>query len=134
MATPNEPLEILDRIVSGKPTDLDLELLRQLLTTNKDQNLVQLGKYSVNIGPGHDIHIGDRIYQGADAVAIRQTVLSLLEARQFRTLLTHAEFSDRIEQSALASFVATPELRISVAPVAGGRCGAGLSLNVSACF
>jgi hypothetical protein len=80
MATPNEPLEIIDRIISGKPTDLDLELLRQLLTTNRDQNLVQLGKYSVNIGPGHDIHIGDRIYQGADATAIQAVLQEALQS------------------------------------------------------
>ena len=82
MATPNEPLEILDRIVAGNPTDLDLELVRQLLTTNRERNLVQLGKYSVNIGQGHDIHIGDRIYQGADATAIQAVLQKALRSLQ----------------------------------------------------
>jgi Effector-associated domain 10/NACHT domain len=85
MATSDEPLEILDRIVSGKPTDLDLDLVRQLLTTNRDQNWVQLGKYSVNIGQGHDIHIGDRIYQGANAEAIRDIIRSVLQELQSTT-------------------------------------------------
>jgi hypothetical protein len=95
---------LVKRVINGQITSTDLETLRKWLSGSLDSTSIQFGKYNINIAQGQDIQIGDRIYQGADAVAIRQTVLSLLEARQFRTLLTHAEFSDRIEQSALASY------------------------------
>ena len=116
---------VIQRIAAGELTEEDLQLLRNVMTQDMEQGLVQsgkynisiaqgqnvqvgdrinLGKYNVNIAQGQDIQVGDRIYQGADAEAIRQTVLELLEARQFRTLLTHAEFSDRIERSALTSY------------------------------
>jgi hypothetical protein len=95
---------VIQCIVAGESTAEDLQLLRNVMTHNVEQGLVQLGKYNVNIGEGKDLQIGDRIYQGADAEAIRQTVLELLESRQFHNLLTHAEFSDRMEQSALPSY------------------------------
>lgn len=104
-----EPLQsILERIAQHQQTAEDLEILRRSL--HQEGRLLQWvsqdGKFNVNISEivGGQVQIGDRIYQGPDAEAIRQTVLNLLEARQFRTLLTHAEFSDRIEQSALASY------------------------------
>ena len=102
---PTAELEhVIQCIAAGKTTEEDLQLLRNVITQGMEQDLVQLGKYNINIAKGQDIQIGDRIYQGADAEAIRQTVFNVLEARQFRTLLTHAEFSDRIEQSALTSY------------------------------
>ena len=99
---------ILNSILAGDRTETNLAKLRQFLKVNGNmvQWVSQDGKFNSNVGQitGGEFHFGDRIYQGADAEAIRQTVLNLLEARQFRTLLTHAEFSDRIEQSALTSY------------------------------
>ena len=42
------------------------------------QNVVQLGKYNVNIGDAKDIHIGDKVYQGADAETIRKILREIL--------------------------------------------------------
>jgi serine/threonine-protein kinase len=53
---------ILDRIASGSHTEIDAATLRQLLSAGDRQTALQLGKYNVNIGQGHDIQIGDRTY------------------------------------------------------------------------
>ena len=42
------------------------------------QNL-QVGKYNVNIGQGEGIQIGDRIYRGLDAEAIREVVRAVTQ-------------------------------------------------------
>jgi len=52
---------IIERIASGTQTAIDVEALRVALT-DRNQDLLQLGKYNVNIGQGQDIHIGDRTY------------------------------------------------------------------------
>ena len=80
MSIPNDPLSILDRIARGQATEAEFEALRQLLTTGKSQNVVQFGKYNINLEKGQgDIHIGDRIYQGSSAEAIRDIVRSVLQ-------------------------------------------------------
>ncbi len=53
---------ILDRIASGLHTEADAATLRQLLSTGERQIAAQFGKYSVNVGQGQNIQIGDRIY------------------------------------------------------------------------
>jgi hypothetical protein len=92
--------QVINYINTSKPSD-NLQILQNDLSK---QTAIQIGKYIVNLSQGQNVHIGDRIYRGADAETIRQTVLELLEARRFCTLLTHAEFSDRIEKSALTSY------------------------------
>jgi len=83
MPASDDLLAILDRIVNRQHTDGDLELLRQALTVNSAQNVVQIGKYTVNIGQGQDIRIGDQtIYQGADAETIRGVFRSVLQEMQ----------------------------------------------------
>ncbi|MEH2144529.1 NACHT domain-containing protein [Nostoc sp.] len=52
--------------------------MRQFLKESSGQNVVQLGKYNINIGEGQDIHIGDKVYQGADAQTIRSIFLEVL--------------------------------------------------------
>ena len=79
MIAPDDPLAILDRLKTGNPTAADVELVRQLLTPSAAKDVVQLGKYNVNIGEGKDIHVGDRIYQGANAEAIRDIIQSVLQ-------------------------------------------------------
>jgi hypothetical protein len=85
MATPNEPLEILDRILAGDCTEADIERLRQSLRV--DGNVVQLvsqdGKFNTNIGKveGGTFHIGD-IHQGADATAIQAVLQEALRSLQ----------------------------------------------------
>ncbi|RCJ41125.1 hypothetical protein A6770_36145 [Nostoc minutum NIES-26] len=94
----DDPIAILDRIVAGKHTDTDLLLLRHILIVDKNQQLMQLGKYNVNIGQGQDIQIGDRIYKGVTAETIQQVFQEVLNFRRIRSLLTHNEFAARVEQ------------------------------------
>jgi len=83
MPTSDELLAILNNIVNDQHTPADLEVLRQALTGNSAQNVVQIGKYTVNIGQGQDIRIGDQItYQGTDAETIRGVFCSVLQEMQ----------------------------------------------------
>jgi predicted NACHT family NTPase len=78
MADSWELLIICDRILNGSADEGDIALLRQYLTASGGKNVLQLGKYNVNIGDGKDIYIGDRIYQGTDAETIRTILLEVL--------------------------------------------------------
>jgi Effector-associated domain 10 len=69
---------IFDRIANRNATDEDIQILRQLLRVPEGQNVIQIGKYSVNIAEGRDIHIGDKIYQSTDAETIRTILLEIL--------------------------------------------------------
>ncbi|RME33957.1 MAG: NACHT domain-containing protein, partial [Thermoflexia bacterium] len=72
--SPTEIEAILDRIARRTHTEADLAALRQHLLFDPDRGVVQIGKYNVHIGQGQNIQIGDRIYQGADAAAIRAVI------------------------------------------------------------
>ncbi|MBD2607398.1 NACHT domain-containing protein [Scytonema hofmannii FACHB-248] len=78
MTRPDELVSILDRILDGCGDEGDVAILRQFLKESSGQNVVQLGKYNINIGEGQDIHIGDKVYQGADAQTIRSIFLEVL--------------------------------------------------------
>jgi hypothetical protein len=60
MIDPDELSSIIDRIATGKQTEADIGILRQMLSVGDRQVSIQLGKYNVNIGEGKEIHIGDR--------------------------------------------------------------------------
>ncbi|MCC7163529.1 MAG: hypothetical protein IT331_13620 [Anaerolineae bacterium] len=78
MAMSIEHIEaILDRIAQGKQTEADIAELRRIVVINREENIVQIGKYSVALGEGRDFHIGDRIYRGWSADAIREILQSL---------------------------------------------------------
>ncbi|MBD2343629.1 HEAT repeat domain-containing protein [Anabaena subtropica] len=81
MPTSDELLAILERIAEGQHTRDDLVVLRQVLIVSKtDQNVLQIGKYTVNIGQGTNIRIGDNItYQGANAETVQAVLRSLLQ-------------------------------------------------------
>jgi len=82
MTALEELTAIIDRILTaGSPTDLDLAELRRVWS-KAEPTLQQSGKYIVNIQQGQDIQIGDRIYQGADAEAIREALRSVLQEKQ----------------------------------------------------
>ena len=81
MMTPDELSAILERITQHQQTEQDLEMLRRSLAGDR-QVASQLGKYNVNIGEGKEIHIGDRIFQGADAEAIKEALRSVLQEKQ----------------------------------------------------
>ena len=77
MSPPDELSAILDRIIANNHyTEADHDRLRQL-TDGGRQLVSQSGKYAVNLGQGTDIHIGDRIYQGASAEVIREIIQEL---------------------------------------------------------
>jgi Effector-associated domain 10 len=78
MSNPINPNDILQRILNGTSTDADIEDLRQWFESGGIENF-QAGKYNVNIEQGQDIHIGDRIYHGFDAEAIREIIISAIK-------------------------------------------------------
>ncbi|MEC4819098.1 MAG: NACHT domain-containing protein, partial [Scytonema sp. PMC 1069.18] len=83
MINSNQLMQILDRIANDEETKEDINVLRQLLRAVNSQNLVQLGKYNVNISKDKgDIHIGDRIYQGADADSIKEALREVLQQQK----------------------------------------------------
>ncbi len=83
---PNPSAELsyaLARIADGDSTEDDVEVIRQFLAVNSQrEDLLQVGKYNVNIGQGQNIQIGDRIYQGADAETIREVIQAVLQENQ----------------------------------------------------
>ncbi len=62
MTTPDQLAAIFERIAEGKHTKADIAALQQALRLGNRQDLVQVGKYNINIGEGQDIQIGDRTY------------------------------------------------------------------------
>ncbi|MFM7886386.1 MAG: hypothetical protein ACKPCM_06800, partial [Pseudanabaena sp.] len=88
---------IIESVALTTINDSDRLLLRGLLTQNTEKTYFQLGKYNINISEGENIHIGDRIYHGANAEAIRKVLQEIIEERKFRTLLTHCEYLERME-------------------------------------
>jgi len=59
MFVPDDLSEMLDRIAQGQAIERDRQALQHLLRENQGQNVVQIGKYTVNLGQGQEIHIGD---------------------------------------------------------------------------
>ncbi|MBW4694688.1 MAG: NACHT domain-containing protein [Lyngbya sp. HA4199-MV5] len=86
MMTPEALNTILERITQKQHTEQDIEVLRQSLRLAGDtvQWVSQDGKFNTTVGEitGGAVHIGDRIYQGASAEAIRDTIQSLLQELQ----------------------------------------------------
>jgi len=87
MPDSDDLLAIIDRILTHQHTDDDLAILRQVISTSSSQDTLQIGKYNVNIGSGQDIHIGDKIYQGADAETIREILRSVVQDNQQQSIL-----------------------------------------------
>ena len=86
MTTPDELIAILDGILDGSCPKESVAMLHQWLRVqgNTLQWVSQDGKFNTNIGQvqGGEIHIGDRIYQGANAEAIRDIIQSVLQELQ----------------------------------------------------
>ena len=68
----NSLVAILDRVEAGRASAEDRVRLRNALLVNGEGNVVQLGKHNVRMDHGENIQIGDRIYQGVSAEAIRK--------------------------------------------------------------
>ncbi len=95
MAASNDLSELLDRIANGEETEGDRQVLRQLLQDKADQSVVQLGKYTVNLGQGREIQVGDRIYQGIDADTIKTVIQAALQQPLARSPLTPQAYRNR---------------------------------------
>ena len=65
---------ILDRIATDTYSPDDLRRLRREMKVRGDKNVVQLGRYNVRMERGNNVHIGDRIYRGLEAEAIRDVL------------------------------------------------------------
>jgi Effector-associated domain 10 len=70
---------ILDRIASDTYTTDDLNWLGQAARVRGDKNVVQLGRYNVRLERGNNVHIGDRIYRGVEADAIRSVLQDVVQ-------------------------------------------------------
>ncbi|BAY95315.1 MULTISPECIES: hypothetical protein [unclassified Tolypothrix] len=73
---------IFERIVNHQETEDDRQAIRSLLRAGNGDNEIQIGKNIVNIAEGRDIHIGDRIYQGADAEVIKEALRLVLQEKR----------------------------------------------------
>jgi DNA polymerase III delta prime subunit len=84
--TPDELDPILERITQHQQTEQDLEMLRRSLRLADSvvQSVSQDGKFNTNVGQitGGEVHIGDRIYHGVDAEAIKQALRKVLQEKQ----------------------------------------------------
>jgi predicted NACHT family NTPase len=114
MADSWELQTICDRILNGTTNENDIAQLRQFITANSDKNknVVQLGKYNVNIADGKDIHIGDRIYQGADAQTIRAIFLEILSPNSQRV---------EIDWHHISQTMLSEQLRLTTNPLTSGE-------------
>ncbi len=71
---------IFDRIAEDKQTPHDILDLRSLIISG-DNNVVQIGGQNIHIDEGKDIHVGERIYQGQSAEAIKAVMHQALSER-----------------------------------------------------
>jgi WD40 repeat protein len=90
MANTNNLDDIIQSILDGIHTNADRETLRHLLKNGDRETILQLGKYNINIGDGKDIHIGDRIYQQWDDLAI-QAVIKAIQKVNWRCVASLTE-------------------------------------------
>ena len=94
MTTPSTSLAVIvERVINGKHTAEDVEVLRQMLSMsnsseepNRGQKTLQVGKYNINISEAlGQIYVGDRLELSdanirAIAQAIREQLGTKLEA------------------------------------------------------
>ncbi|MBD2415538.1 hypothetical protein FACHB389_05655 [Nostoc calcicola FACHB-389] len=111
MTTPEELNAILERIVKKQQTETDITVLRQWLS-GSGQIVSQQGKYAVNLGQGQDIHIGDRIYQGADAEVIKEIVRSILGEIKVPAQFTTSQIPSQHNQQSVDELVQQVRSRI----------------------
>lgn len=95
MANREHLSKILDRILNESQTEEDIAQLRRSLkiVDGVVQSVSQNGKFNTNIGQitGGEVHIGDRIYQGADAETIKKVFLEVLQIQFSQSLSFNQE-------------------------------------------
>ena len=107
MSNMNEISSIFKRILAGDYNEADIEELRKSfnLSGNVLQSLSQNGKFNTNIGQilGGEVHLGDKIYQGADAEAIRKILQDTFQSLQVQPLT--AGIPENLPRSGVVQFV-----------------------------
>ncbi|AFZ01286.1 tetratricopeptide repeat protein [Calothrix sp. PCC 6303] len=93
MPDSDDLLAMIERILSHQHTEADLVLLRQAISASSSQGTLQIGKYNVNIGEGKDVHIGDKVYHGADAEAIREIIKEILPSQKAATAVKYIPYT-----------------------------------------
>ncbi len=65
---------IVDRAARGPVSTGELRRLRAAVRVDGDGNVVQVGKYNVRVDSAQNVSVGDRIYRGPDADALRHVL------------------------------------------------------------
>jgi WD40 repeat protein len=93
MSLTDELSAILDRVIASQQhTEADRDRLRELLDGGRQ--LVQSGKYAINLERGQDIHIGDRLYLDMETEEVKDLIRDLL--REDRPLPNHTELPQKV--------------------------------------
>ncbi len=78
LPTYQESLDVfVERIQNNQYVDSDLKVLKRLVTSNRDDLSMQVGRYNISIGEGQNIQIGDRAYHQLDDAAVQALVREL---------------------------------------------------------
>ncbi len=117
----------LERIAQGTHTKADLDTLRRCLSFDPNSGMAQVGKYNVHIGQGQDIQIGNRIYQGADAEAIRAIIREVLAERHTLPLAEQARLLAAYRRRVLQE---TRYVQLAGIPLPRDRDGQPIPLQV----
>ncbi len=70
----DEVTRLLERVAEGRERSGDIERLRALVSVRGDGNRIQVGRHNIDISGGHDIRIGDHVYEGSDAETIADAI------------------------------------------------------------
>ncbi len=119
---------IFERILNHQASEGDVQTLRQLIHACDGQNQVQIGKNIVNIAEGRDIQIGDRIYQGIDAEAIKELLYSILQESQTQK---HINCPTYIPYSGVREFVGREKELINLHEQLQQPCAVAISAVVA---
>lgn len=77
MVRSNDLTRVLDRVATAEASAADYVRLGTWTDVRGDGAAVQVGHHNINLRSERDIHIGDRIYAGADARMIRAALVDV---------------------------------------------------------
>lgn len=100
MVVSDQLATIVERISQDKHTEADVSVLQQLLAAGESPELLQLGKYNINIGQGQDIQIGDRTYVDWNEDAMT-ALLAVVQEQQPKVV----GIPDNLPRSGVVDFV-----------------------------
>lgn len=127
MSLTDELSAILDRVIASQQhTEADRDRLRELLDGGRQ--LVQSGKYAINLERGQDIHIGDRLYLDMETEEVKDLIRDLL--REDRPLPNHTELPQKVwkylhtfkgHNRAISALAISPDGKVLVSGSADSR-------------